>query len=254
MKTLLNPEFSHLEADVNRIVAGFDTCGPLIYGGRNHIRVARAADGTLLNVKRYRRPALLNRIVYTLFRAPKGLRSFRYAGRLLSSGVSTPRAVAYVEEHGALGLIGLSYLVTLQSPLSRNFYEFGDKPMTDAADVEIVRQFARFTAAMHGAGILHRDYSPGNILFDTDSEGSAAFTVVDTNRISFGKVSLHRGVANLARLWGQPEFFRILAEAYCEARGESVAIPDAMRTITAARRRFWTRFARRHPVKFTLRY
>jgi len=253
MRVLINQRFGRFTDDVRRMTANFAATGRVIYGGRNEIRVAAAADGTLLNVKRYRQPSIFNRLIYTFVRKPKGLRSFNYAARLAATGVDTPEAVAYVERRRHW-LIGLSYLVTLQSPLSRNFYEFGDKSMDNPADVEIVRQFAVFTAHMHTNGVLHRDYSPGNILFDVDSSGKVSFTIVDTNRMSFGNVNLRRGVENMARLWGQPKFFEILTREYCKARGQSDMTVEAMGWINSARHRFWDRFSRRHPVKFTLRY
>ena len=44
-----------------------------------------------------------------------------------------------------------------------------------------------YTAVMHEREVLHLDYSPGNILWDKDDEGYH-FTVVDINRMRFGKV------------------------------------------------------------------
>ena len=43
--------------------------------------------------------------------------------------------------------------------------------------------FARYTAALHQAGILHLDYSPGNILIHHNEIDGYSFSLVDVNRM-----------------------------------------------------------------------
>ena len=43
--------------------------------------------------------------------------------------------------------------------------------------------FARYTAALHKAGILHLDYSPGNILIHQNETNEYSFSLVDVNRM-----------------------------------------------------------------------
>lgn len=74
-----------------------------------------------------------------------------------------PVPIAYIEEC-KWGLIKYSYFISLQSSYRRNFYEFGNADVNDCRDVVIA--FARYTARLHESDIMHRDYSPGNILFD----------------------------------------------------------------------------------------
>ena len=250
-RVLFNEKYGNLRDEVLSIVDNFENVGTVIYRGHNLIKTARAG-GLEINIKRYRVPHVFNRVVYSFIRRPKGLRAFTYPDRLLRAGIETPEPIAYVEERIG-GLIGYSYLVTVQMAYTRDFYEFGDKDMTDPADVAIVRALARYAARMHQAGILHRDFSPGNIIFDTDaSKGEPKFAVVDINRMSFGPVSATRGIRNLARLWGQPLMFDIMAEEYARARGADPA--EMARLLHAERRRVWTRYSRRHKVKFNLRF
>ena len=68
--------------------------------------------------------------------------------------------------------------------------------------------------------------------------------------MSFSPVSVSRGCKNFARLWGQPELFRIIADEYAKARNADAE--ECFRTIREARRKFWTRFAKRHKVKYRL--
>lgn len=248
MKTLIAPGISDAEArDALRCVERFDSEGRVIYKGRNVVKVFDTPSG-LLNVKRYRVPRPINRFIYSFVRSPKGQRGFDYALRLELAGL-TPAAVLYAEERRG-AMLGFSWLVTRQSILGRMMREFGDKDMTDPVDREIVAAFARFTAMLHERGVVHRDYSPGNILFDR-VDGDWRFTVVDTNRAAFGPVSREAGCAEFARLWGQPEMFRIIAREYAEERGFDPE--ECLRQIARARSRFWHRFMRRHKLKYTYR-
>lgn len=106
-------------------------------------------------------------------------------------------------------MIKYSYFISLQSSYRRNFYEFGNADVNDCRDVVIA--FARYTARLHESDIMHRDYSPGNILFDK-IDGEYHFMLVDINRMSFGKISIDMGCANFARLWGQKAFLNYLPE------------------------------------------
>lgn len=95
----------------------------------------------------------------------------------------------------------------MQSPYQRNFYEFGNADVERCKDLIIA--FAQYTANLHQAGIMHRDYSPGNILFD-QIDGEYHFMLVDINRMTFGEISVDMGCANFARLWGQKAFSKCL--------------------------------------------
>lgn len=248
MRILLSEGEERRHSAAVECVRRFDDGGSVIYTGRNTIKVFDTPQG-LLNVKAYRVPSLMNRIAYTFFRKSKGLRAFTYPRVMAAAGVKSPAPVAYVEERKC-GLIARSWLVTEQSRCGRTMYEFGDKDMSVADDRDAIAAFARFAASMHTAGVLHRDFSPGNILFDR-VDGEWCFELVDVNRMSFGQVSVERGCRNLARLWGQPEMFRLLAAGYAEARGADSGMCLAM--IAEAREKFWRRFSRRHPVKYVYR-
>lgn len=245
MEVSINPKYKYLQDFIESIPSVFESEGREIYSGRNLIKVLQV-DGLDINVKRYGIPAWPNRIIYSFFRKPKGKRAFLYPRILLEQGFETPEPIAYIEIR-KFGLIGYSYFVSIQSPYRRNFYEFGNAEVESCADV--VKAFARYTAALHQAGILHRDYSPGNILFDKVGE-KYHFSLVDINRMQFGEVGLKAGCANFARLWGQKPFFDLLAEEYAKARNADAN--TCRKWIMEYRRKFWLRFAKRHTVKYKL--
>ena len=244
---LLNNKYEHLREWLGRLPEQFEQLGEVIYDKRNQLRVIEAPDGTLVNVKRFCKTHLLNRVVYSSgIRQPKGLRAFLYPTRLLERGIDTPEPIAYIEQRHC-GLLGLSYFVSVQSPLKHTLYEFGDAK--EGTYEEMAEALGRFTAMMHDREVLHLDYSPGNILWDKDDEGYH-FTVVDINRMRFGKVNMEDGCAALCRLWGPKRFIELIARSYAKARGfdEDEAVALTMQ----ARAAFWTRYSKRHPVEFPL--
>ena len=174
-------------------------------------------DGLLVNVKRYCVPRPFNRVVYSFLRQPKAQRAYQNAWRLQQMGIATPTPIAYLL--CGQGLLSESYLVTVQVPASRQFYEFRNRPLRGYES--IVRQFARFTARVHELGVLHLDYSPGNILFRVDADGQAQFVLVDINRMQFRNAPIGQKDAckNFCRLWGEQDFFELLADEYATARG-----------------------------------
>ena len=246
-KTKIYPAYAAIGDFLESVPELMTTQGETLHAGRNLIKVLRAPDGRLFNVKRYHCPSPLNAIVYSLgLRQPKGRRAAIYPALLAKAGIETPQVAAYIEERRC-GLLRFSWLVTVQCPYERRLYEVVD----DAPEVylPLAEALGRMTARMHEAEMLHRDYSPGNILW-REEHGEYRFSVVDINRMRFGKVSLETGCANFARLWGPKDFFIAMARSYASCRGF-----DAQQCIEATlrhRRAFWTRYARRHDVSFKL--
>lgn len=214
MQIEIAPTYEHLRRWIEDIPLSFSTMGEVIYDARNQIRKAIAPDGTPVVIKRYHIPSWYNQIIYTCLRKPKAKRAYENALILNELRINTPTAIGYIL--CGKGLLKESYLITVQSPLTRNFYEFRHHPLEGYEP--IVRQFARFTADMHQKQVLHLDYSPGNILFDTDEKGKCTFTIVDINRMQTGKrIMMQEACKSFRRLWGGQDFFELLASEYATA-------------------------------------
>ncbi|WP_294616624.1 phosphotransferase [uncultured Bacteroides sp.] len=248
MRVIINPKYYHLEESIKRIPELFEKQGRVLYDRRNLIKEMLLEDSLLINVKRYGVPKLINRIAYSFFRRPKGERAFIYPQILLQKGFETPEPIAYIE-FKKNGLIDYSYFVSVQCPYQRTFYEFGDADPNSGECVDIIQTFAHYTASLHENGILHQDYSPGNILFDKIGN-NYRFSLVDLNRMTFGEVGLEAGCANFARLWGQKEFFVQLAKAYAKARHWDEAY--CVGRVLFYRKAFWSKYQKRHELKFHL--
>ena len=90
---------------------------------------------------------------------------------------------------------------------------------------------ARLTAA----GVLFRDFSPGNVLLKRDSGG---FTFVDVNRTDFNVKSRRRMMTMFRRINIVPEETARLARAYARALGEDEAAMEAA-ALKVLRRFLW---------------
>ena len=236
MTLVINPTYEPLREWIQALPTTFAQTGKVIYNARNQIRLMQTPDGSEVCVKRFHAPRSLNRWIYTFLRAPKAVRAYKNALRLQQEGISTPEVMAYILMTKR-GLLGESYLISRRSNLTRDLYEFRHHPLEGYEP--IVRDFARFTARMHEKGILHKDYSPGNILFDVTPDGQTHFELVDINRMRFDHpVGLDRACHSFRRLWGKEDFFVLLATEYARARGW-----DEQRCIRLTLK-YWRRFWR----------
>lgn len=233
VKTVINPKYEPLREWILSIPAHFSTQGEVIYDARNQIRVFTTPDGTKVCVKRFHAPRFLNKYIYLYLRDSKAQRAYQNGLYLIAHHVGTPDPIAYIEEYSGVGL-GYSYLITRLSALKHLHREFtiAYTPVLDAT----IRPLARFTAHMHEEGILHLDFSPGNILWDS-VDGEYRFEIIDINRMAFGRVSMKAGCRSLRRLCARSSFFDEFADEYAKARHLD---PDQCRHwIHYYRNRFW---------------
>lgn len=233
VKITLNPAYQRLRGFVEELPQRFEREGETIYHKRNHIKVFTLPDGTRLNVKRYCTPIPINRFIYSTIRHPKAQRAYENALILARKGIPTPEPIAYTLrfEHG---LLGESYLITKQSDLAHTFYEFGHGGIVGRETV--LADFVHFTSELHKKGVYHKDYSPGNILFDT-RDGATVFALVDINRVAYRKIGVKKGCRNFARLWGNTDFFEFIAKHYAAERHANADF--CRKEVFAARQKFW---------------
>lgn len=181
----------------------------ILYQKRNTIKVV---EGEFV-VKAFAVPSFLKRVIYTLF-SSKARRSFIYAQRL---GNMTPKPITYVETHKG-GLLHESYYISWISPCTHVLKEVIKDTNFPQRD-QIFAAFGRFTAQLHEQGILHADYSMGNVLFEPTERG-AEFQLVDLNRMLFGqRINCRKGCRNFERIDTDAHALSTIARAYAQARG-----------------------------------
>lgn len=243
MRIVINPDFLSLEGFIKRLPSCFEIDGRTIYKVRNEIKLFEE-NGMLINVKSYRKPIFINRIIYTFFRKSKARRAYENALEIISRGFDTARPIAYIEERKG-GLLYKSYFICLQCDYNRMFREFADNSDIKGRE-NILQAFGRYLARMHDSGILHLDLSIGNILFDVDESG-VHFCLIDLNRMKFQHIDEEKGCKNFERLRGNLDFFRVLSDSYAKDRGFNA--DKCLNTILKYYEKSVRKFARKSELK-----
>ena len=165
-------------------------------------------------IKQFAVPGIWRGIWYGWFAKSKAQRSYEYALRLGTD--FTPRPVAY-REAKVFGILRESWYVSERALCLGCFNDLINAPDYPNRTALLWR-IGEFTAKLHKRGILHRDYSGGNILFNRDG---TRIQIVDLNRIQFCKhLTREQRLRNFERLNIDMEALAIMAKAYAEAMGE----------------------------------
>lgn len=204
------PEFRDLELWIRELPSNFPISGETIFKSRNEVKVFMVGDHQL-NVKAFKVPNLINRIVYVYLRGSKAERSYRYARKFLALGIPTPMAVGFVDCTED-GLLHQSYYI---SKHYKNEFTLREVLSYKIADHDIIlRQWVRFTyEKLHLNNIFHLDYSPGNTLI-TRKDNEFDFQIVDLNRMQFGPISFEKGLFNFRQLDTDRQTLELLASEY----------------------------------------
>lgn len=236
-KIELNPRYEHLRRFVESIPCRNESLGEVIYRARNVVTDI-TADGVRLCIKSFKIPPLYNRIAYTYLRRSKARRSFENAIRLLDVGVSTPTPVAYIEVYRS-GLLERSYYVSLMLD-AVHVRDWQLRP--DAT--RISNALASMLLRLHREGIWHRDFSPGNVIYDKDYN----FYLIDINRMQFGKVSPRQVALNFMRLNRDEAATEQLVRTYAALAAITDPEPLVAKALKLSRR-FWNNIRRKDERK-----
>ncbi len=213
-KIVLHKEYEKLHPFISSLPEQFETSGDLLFQARNTIK-SYCVQGMDLVVKSYGNPLFINRIIYGNLRASKAKRAYKYALKLRSYGINTPQPLAYIEIKKGL-ILYKSYFISLKSTFRNHLYDLCTETPAEEVD-KLVRGIAVFTAKLHDLGILHKDYSSGNLLYEINKH-EVLLQVIDLNRMRFGEVGLKKGCKNFERLCLNQEMLSRIAEEYAEAR------------------------------------
>ena len=198
-------------------IKNFDQQGEMIGNGYRNVIKILTIGGERYNIKEFKVPNLVNKIVYKFFRKSKAERSFLYATRLLKAGILTPSPEAFVEYKSAF-TFGSSYYISKQLTYDFTIRKLIDEPECDDYD-NILRQFTQFTYRLHENGIHFLDHSPGNTLIKKE-DGVYKFYLVDLNRMDFKTLSYDERLANFARLSPKDYMLDIISDEYAKLIGK----------------------------------
>jgi serine/threonine protein kinase len=187
----------------------FNHSSETIFKQRNTIKIVHF-EGEKYVVKSFKTPHLINQIAYGLFRDGKAKKSYFNSIKILDF---VPAPIGYIEFKKA-GRLKESYFVsepfeynfTIREPLTSKEY-----PKKEA----IYNAFAKFTNQLHKQGVLHLDYSPGNILIKEHPWGYE-FKIIDVNRMLFKQLSTKERLENFAKLWASNEDLTVIIKEYAK--------------------------------------
>lgn len=246
-----NQKFLSIKNQIVYSIQNFHSSGSLLVeGSRNSIRLFELENITL-NIKSFKIPNLVNKIAYKYFRKSKAKRSFEYANKLLDNGIGTPEPIAYFENFDFMGLKE-SYYVSehLQCDLTyRELVEIPDYPDHE----NILRQFTRFSYALHQKGIEFMDHSPGNTLIKKMADGNYEFFLVDLNRMQFHEsMSFEMRMKNLRKLTPYEEMVAVMSNEYAKISGEQEQL--IFETLWKMTTDFQEKFYRKKRLKKKLKF
>ena len=216
MNKKFSEKYKNQKVSIEKIIDSFTTTGKLFGNGdRNKIKLFDLED-LQINVKSFKVPHLINKIVYRFFRDSKANRSFTFGEKLLSLGILTPYPIAYFEEKSWFFLLRSYYLSEHQE------YDLTYRELVEIPDYknheEILRAFTKFTYQLHKKGVLFKDHSPGNTLINIKEDGYE-FYLVDLNRMEFNTLDFETRIKNFSRLTPKKEMIKVMANEYAKLIG-----------------------------------
>lgn len=241
MKSVISPDYIQLEAELKGLAEGQYTPLQTFCNNRNTVELVEIG-GRQMVLKKYKPTGLFTGILYTFFRRTKGRRAYEHALRLLATGISTPKPVAYFEEKRR-GLFHKGYFISEYVDLPTLYKPYYDLEhgFTDEERKNVSYQLAEYTLDLHNRGIMPLDFNMANIMWQKEGD-KYHFTLIDINRMRFGKVKgLHRKMLSFFQLGTYYPFHRIMLENYCYLTGYD--LEDCLYHIIGYRRH--QRFLRR---------
>ncbi|WP_130736145.1 lipopolysaccharide kinase InaA family protein [Flavobacterium sp. J27] len=244
------PTYKNIKELILSSIDNFHTSGKLLAAGkRNTIKLFQVDEVLTLNIKSFKKPIVINQIIYNYFRKSKAQRSFEYASILLEKGIGTPQPIAFKTNTNFIGLQD-SYYVCEHILCDLTYKELVE---TDYPDGEnILRQFVHFTYKLHQNGIEFKDHSPGNTLIKNKHDGSYQFYLVDLNRMNFHtQMNFKTRMKNLSRLTPKKEMVMIMSNEYAKLSGEDETV--VFETMWQLTTDFQKRFHRKKKLKKSIK-
>lgn len=210
----VNPAYPQFDTVLQNIKPLFSDNGETIHKARNELKIMEL-EGIDTVVKAFRIPNIINRFAYAYIRKSKAYKSFHNATELIKRGVSTPEPIGFIEFFDG-GLLAESFFISKLFAYDFTMADVRDNPNENKN--AILEEFSRFTYALHQKGVLHVDYSGGNILIH-EREGGYDFSIVDINRMQFRTVSGYEGLENFNKLWLNEDDLTAIAKSYAQLAG-----------------------------------
>lgn len=237
VKIFVSPWAPDVEPLAHEVAAnGLPADSTMIYNGRRNKVVKLNRENRDINIKAFRVPNIVNRIVYGTFRFGKARRSYEHALRLRNLGFNTPEPLAYIELSKG-PLFGRSYYICQQ------LEGFRDMRSLEGHDISSLIQLADclglLIARLHDAGIWMKDFSQGNLLYRPVAKGRFEFFLIDINRMEFDVTDRKKLMKNFDTITDDDKFLTLLSMAYAQHTGQPKE--EVLRTVINTRINFLAR-------------
>ena len=208
----INDKYFSLQEKINLCIKNFECEGKLINDSRNTVKVFRI-DDLYINIKRFKRPNFINRLVYSFFRSTKACRSFLYANKLLDYKILTPDPIAYIEN-------SKYYLLEDSFYVCKNIdYDFDMKHVFENKELQqrdkLIKKFVLFTHKLHENGFMFLDHSTSNTIIKKIENDYKLF-LIDLNRMNFKKMNFEDRLKNFRRLNLSDDSIKKVSHFYSE--------------------------------------
>ncbi|MBP9848976.1 MAG: Kdo domain containing protein [Flavobacterium sp.] len=248
---LINDNFLKYKIQIEKCIIHFTSSGnDFVVGKRNTIKIFELGN-EVISIKSFKKPNIINKIVYRYFRKSKARRSFEFASKLMEMQIGTPQPIAFFENYDFIGLKESYYACEHLE----NVFEFREIVQNEAFEYRdfIIRKFTQFTFEMHEKGIEFLDHSPGNTLIHKNSDGSYSFFLVDLNRMKFHEtLDFQTRMKNLSKITHKKDMIVVMSNEYAKlSKGNETIIFETMLGLTAD---FQYRFHRKKRFKKKLKF
>jgi plasmid maintenance system killer protein len=251
MKYLIHNKFKGFQERIVFFIDHFLIEGKILVNGQRNIIKLFEFEEITLNIKSFKKPNLINKIVYRYFRKSKARRSFEFASKLMEMQIGTPQPVAFFENYDFIGLKDSYYVCEHLE----NVFEFREIVQNEAFENRdfIIRKFAQFTFEMHEKGIEFLDHSPGNTLIRKNNDGSYSFFLVDLNRMQFHEtMNFQTRMKNLSKITHKKDMIAVMSNEYAKLSGDDEnTVFETMWKLTSD---FQYRFHRKKRIKKKLKF
>ena len=193
---------------INKIDQFYINSSNILASGRNEIKLVKY-DNKNFAVKSFQTPIFVRSFLYNSIFKSKAEKAFNNSKLLIENNISTPEPIGFMCLSRNYRLTESFYIcsyINFDFDLRKFFEDFNK-------NIHIIEDFISFVFDMHEKNLYHHDLTRGNILISIKNN-NINFNVVDTNRISYGKMSLKMRMESLSKISNNLEQLNFIAKYY----------------------------------------
>ena len=179
MKITVNPAIRHVQPFIERLPEVFHASGEVLHDGRNQIR-AFDIGGERLVVKRYKRPNVFNRFMYSFFRKNKACRAYETAFALKAEGRIRHVGLSFHDRAEVLDQILTEYPQIEVVQIQFNYLDYDDIAVQSRKCYEVCRKHGKPVLVMEpvkGGSLVNLPEEAKKVLDDLHGGSPASYAI-----------------------------------------------------------------------------